>query len=391
MRILMLHNFYRQPGGEDTCFFAECEMLRGHNDEVSTIELLNDSTAGMSDAALAINTVWNRRSYAAVAQRIREFQPNVVHCHNTFPLLSPAVYYAADRAGIPVVQTLHNYRLLCLKGILFREGNICEACLGRAIPWRGVTRRCYHGSLAQSASVASLLIVHRALGTWRRKVDLFLAVSAFARDRYIAGGFDPESIIVKPNTLSVEPVEGDGGEGYALVVGRLSEEKGLGTVLAAWQKTPGNPRLLIVGDGPLRTLEGEYPASDSVQFLGQRSRKEVYDLMGKAAFLIAASEWYETFGMTIIEAFACGTPVIAARVGAYTELVEDGVTGFLFQPGDVDGLQDAVSRILQMSTLQVMRRAARRRFEDSFAQAHNYEMLMTAYSSARQRRLERPA
>src|ERR1700728_441197 len=121
MRILMLHNFYRQPGGEDTCFFAECEMLRGHNDEVSTIELLNDSTAGMSDAALAINTVWNRRSYAAVAQRIREFQPNVVHCHNTFPLLSPAVYYAADRAGIPVVQTLHNYRLLCLKGILFRE------------------------------------------------------------------------------------------------------------------------------------------------------------------------------------------------------------------------------------------------------------------------------
>jgi glycosyltransferase involved in cell wall biosynthesis len=390
MRVLMLHNFYREPGGEDTCFFAECQMLRRQNDEVSTIELRNDSTVGMSKVALAVNTLWNRQSYAAVAQRILEFQPDVLHCHNTFPLLSPAVYYAASYAGVPVVQTLHNYRLLCIKGILFREGKICEACLGGAIPWRGVTRRCYHGSVVQSASVASLLIGHRALGTWRRKVDLFLAVSAFARERYIAGGFDPASIIVKPNTLSVEPIEDDGGAGYALVVGRLSEEKGLATVLAAWQKAPGNPRLLIVGDGPLRRLENGYPEGDSVKFLGQRTPEQVYHLMGKAAFLIAASEWYETFGMTIIEAFACGTPVIAARIGAYPELVEDGVTGFLFPPGDVDGLQNAVDRLLRSPTPQAMRHAARRRFEESFAQARNYDMLMIAYEAARRRRLERP-
>jgi glycosyltransferase involved in cell wall biosynthesis len=385
MRILMLHNFYRQPGGEDTCYFTESEMLRRHGDEVSTIEVHNDATDGMSNAALAINTLWNRQSYAAVAHRIAEFQPDVLHCHNIFPLLSPAVYYAASRAGVPVVQTLHNYRLLCLKAILFREGHVCEACVGHAIPWRGVTRRCYHGSVAHSASVASLLVAHRALGTWRRHVNLFLAVSAFTRDRYIAGGFDPGRIAVKPNTIGVEPEAGVGDGNYALIVGRLSEEKGLDTVLAAWRKTPGNLPLVIVGDGPLRALQDEFFADGRVRFLGQQSREQVYELMGKAAFLIAASEWYETFGMTIIEAFACGTPVIAARIGAYAELVDEGVTGLLFQPGDVDGLQDAVSRLMQSA--QAMRAAARRSFEASFTQARNYDLLMAAYGTARRNKM----
>jgi hypothetical protein len=176
MRVLMLHNFYRQPGGEDACFSAEAEMLREYGNQVETVEMHNDETLGMSPPVLAAKTVWNRHSYTLVSQRIAAFKPDVMHCHNIFPLLSPSVYYAARRARVPVVQTLHNYRLLCLKATLFREGRVCESCVGQAIPWHGVARRCYHDSLAHSTSVASMLVLHRILGTWEHQVDLFLAV-----------------------------------------------------------------------------------------------------------------------------------------------------------------------------------------------------------------------
>ncbi len=384
-RVLMLHNFYRQPGGEDTCFFAEVEMLRKQGDHVETVEVHNDETLQMSSATLAVNTIWNRRSYNLIAQRIAESRPDVLHCHNIFPLLSPSVYYAAKRAGVPVVQTLHNYRLLCLKATFFREGRLCEACVGQALPWRGVVQRCYHDSLKHSASVASLLVLHRVLGTWRRQVDLFVAVSAFTRAKFLEGGFDPDRVVVKPNVLSVEPSPGRGEGGYALVVGRLSEEKGLATVLAAWRQSPANLPLLIVGDGPLRALEQDLPPGASIRFLGHRSRDEIYALMGSATFLIAASEWYETFGMSILEAFACGTPVIAAKIGAYTELVEENVTGLLFQPGDADSLQNAVDRITASPhRLQAMRQAVRERFEERFSQRQNYGVLIAAYAAAEQ-------
>lgn len=382
-RVLMLHNFYRQPGGEDTCFFAEAEMLRQHGDHVETIEMHNDETLHMSGAALAANTLWNRSSYALISRRIAEFRPDVMHCHNIFPLLSPAVYYAAKRAGVPVVQTLHNYRLLCLKATLFREGRPCESCVGHVLPWHGVVRRCYHGSLKHSASVASLLVLHRVLGTWRRQVDLFVAVSAFTRAKFLEGGFDPDRVVVKPNVLSFEPHAGRGEGGYALVVGRLSEEKGLATVLAAWRRPPADLPLLIVGDGPLRALEQELPPGGSVQFLGHRGREEIYSLMRSATCLVAASEWYETFGMSILEAFACGTSVIAANIGAYSELVEDGVTGALFQPGDVESLRNAVDRVTgSPPRLQAMRQAVRRRFEERFSQSQNYDALIAAYAAA---------
>ncbi len=389
MRVLMLHNFYRQPGGEDACFFAERDMLREHGDRVSTIELHNDAITGMSPAVLATKAVWNRSSYAAVARRIAEFRPDILHCHNIFPLLSPAVYYAASRAGVPVVQTLHNYRLLCLKAILFREGRICETCAGRAVPWPGIIRRCYHGSAAQSASVASLLVAHRVLGTWRRRVDLFLAVSAFTRDRHVAAGFDPAQIVVKPNVLGQEPPPEVGEANHALFVGRLSEEKGLRTALAAWRDAPPDcPPLLVVGDGPLRHLQKTCPPDGRVTFLGHRSREEIYSLMTKAAFLVAPSEWFETFGMTIIEAFACGTPVIAGRIGAYPELITDGVNGLLFEPGDAASLRAAVTRLMRSpSDLPAMRRAARRRFDEGYTRAGNYQALMAAYDLARRRRL----
>jgi glycosyltransferase involved in cell wall biosynthesis len=383
MRVLMLHNFYRQPGGEDSCFFAEAEMLRQHGNQVETVEVHNDETQDLSTSALAINTLWSRDSYSLVSQRIARFRPDVLHCHNIFPLLSPSVYYAARRASVPVVQTLHNYRLLCLKATFFRQGKPCEACANLFVPWHGVLRRCYHGSIAHSVSVASLLVVHRVLGTWQRQVDLFVAVSAFTRTKYLQSGFEPDRIVVKPNVLSVEPRIGRGDGGYGLIVGRLSEEKGLATVLAAWRLSPSNPPLLIVGDGPLRSLEQDVSADSSVRFLGHRSRAEVYELLGRAAFLIAASEWYETFGLAIVEALACGTPVIAAHIGAFTELIEEGVTGLFFRPGDIGSLQNAVDRIIASPFhLRVMRESARNSFVERFGKARNYDALIEIYLSA---------
>jgi glycosyltransferase involved in cell wall biosynthesis len=389
MRVLMLHNFYRASGGEDTCFFAERDMLRAAGHEVHTITRHNDDTATMSPGALALATVWNAHSHARVKQAIRRFRPDVMHCHNIFPLLSPAVYHAARGEGVAVVQTLHNYRLLCLNAMLFRDGHVCTECVGRAVPWPGIAARCYHGSLQHSASVASLLAIHRMLRTWRRCVDLFLAVSAFARDRHVEAGFDADRIAIKPNVIATDPGCGNGDGGYVLMASRLGAEKGLQTALAAWRAHPGNPMLLIAGDGPLRRLEAEMQGVPNVRFLGRRAPPEIHALMQRAMCVVAPSEWYETFGMSILEAFACGTPVIASRIGAYRELVQEGETGFLFEAGSSEQLQAALDRLLSRPEPGVMRRAARGRFEAGFSPTRNCEMLVRAYEAARANRASR--
>jgi glycosyltransferase involved in cell wall biosynthesis len=340
----------------------------------------------MSKAAVATRTVWNHQSFGLVARRIADFRPDVLHCHNIFPLLSPSVYYAARRAGVAVVQTLHNYRLLCLKATLFLGTGPCDLCVGQTIPWPGVARRCYHDSIAHSASVAGFLVLHRMLGTWRREVDLFVAVSAFARSKYLEGGFDPDRVVVKPNVVGGRPSVGSGEGGFAVIVGRLSEEKGLQTVVAAWMRSPDNPPLVVVGDGPLRSLEKQFENDQRVRFVGHQARAEVYDLMGRASFLVAASQCYETFGLSIIEAFACGTPVVAARIGAFTELVEEGITGFLFEPGDVDSLQSAIDRMMASPSCHtLMRSTVRSRFEDVYDMERNYRALIDIYEQARAR------
>ena len=202
MKILVVHNHYRLRGGEDTVFDAECRMLEEGGHTVVRYERTNlDVPRGvLGRVRTALGTVWSRRSYREVRELIRRERPDVMHCHNTFPLISPSVYYAAAAEGVPVVQTLHNYRLACLNGYLFREGHVCERCLGRA-PWRGVCLRCYRGSLAASATVAAMLLVHRALGTWRRKVTRYIALTEFSKAKFIEAGLPADKITVKPNVL----------------------------------------------------------------------------------------------------------------------------------------------------------------------------------------------
>lgn len=268
MRVLICHNFYQQGGGEDQVFAAESELLRKFGHEVQTHSVHNDAVELQGRLKLAASTIWNRSAASEIADRVRKHRAQVVHFHNTFPLLSPAVYSAAQGAGAAVVQTLHNYRLICPAATLFRDGKPCEKCLGR-LPLPGVVHGCYRGSRAATAVAAAMLGVHRALGTYADQIDAYIALTNFARDKFVEAGFDGGKIHVKPNFLDPDPGEGSGDGGFALFVGRLSEEKGIRPMLEAWKTAGKTIPLKICGDGPLADCVQQAAASEpSIQWLG---------------------------------------------------------------------------------------------------------------------------
>lgn len=381
MEILIIHNYYQQSGGEDQVFTAEANLLEAQGHQVLRYTVHNDAVANINPMTLAGVTVWNRAIYRDLRQLLRQEKPQVVHFHNSFPLISPAAYYAARSEGVPVVQTLHNYRLLCPNAVFFRDGQVCEDCLGKFVPWPGVVHACYKESRATTGMVAAMLTVHRVLQTWTETVDLYIALTQFARQKFIQGGLPAEKIVVKPNFVHPDPGPGEGRGGYALFVGRLSPEKGIGILLTAWEKLRGKVDLKIVGDGPLAPqVVKDVGRLPGVEWLERKPSDEVYELMGKAKMLIFPSEWYETFGRVAVEAFAKGTPVIAANIGAVAELVESGRTGLNFRPGDPDDLAVKVEWALtHPAELARMRQEARAEFEAKYTAEQNYQMLMEIY------------
>ena len=237
-------------------FLAETALLESYGHRVVRYITHNDRVAELNSVTLAGKTVWNSSAYRELRNLIHLEQPDVAHFHNTFPLVSPAGYYAARAEGVPVVQTLHNYRLLCPNALFFRDGGVCEDCKSKAITWPGVVHKCYRGSRAASGVVTAMLTTHRALRTWRKKVDVYIALTEFARRKFIEGGLPAGKIIVKPNFVYPDPGPGEGEGGFALFVGRLSFEKGVGTLLAAWEHLDRRIPLKIVGDGPLTERDG---------------------------------------------------------------------------------------------------------------------------------------
>ena len=250
MRILTIHNYYQQAGGEDVVFEGEASLLRQHGHEVVEYRQDNAQIHRLSRPVIASHAIWSRPVYRALQRLLRDVEPDVTHLHNIFPLISPAAYYASRKAGVPVVQTLHNYRLLCPAATFLRNGQLCEECLGKTFPWPAVLHACYHRSYAQSAVTAGMLTVHRWLKTWRDQVDIYIALTEFSRRKFIEGGLPAEKIVVKPHFVYPDPGCRAGSGGYALYVGRLSAQKGVMTLLQAWQQLPGIP-LKVVGDGPL--------------------------------------------------------------------------------------------------------------------------------------------
>lgn len=384
MKILLCHNYYQQRGGEDESFQAEAAMLRAAGDDVLEYTVHSDSIRGMSRWQLATSTMWSRNTYRELKSLIRREKPAVMHCTNTFPLLSPSAYYAARSSGVAVVQSLRNYRLLCPNAVFYRDGRVCEDCASKWFAWPGIRHACYRESRSASAAVASLSAFHRLLGTWKNAVDLYFTPSEFARGKYIAAGFSPDQIAVKPNFVFPDPGPGPGDGGYAVFVGRLSHEKGLETLLTAWRQRPGPQRLKIIGDGALTELATGAAAADSrIEYCGRLPASEVIHVLGGAFCLIMPSVWYETFGRTMIEAFARGTPVIASRLGAMTEIVEDGRTGFLFEPGNAQALAERLDQLLMdPGRVAEMRRQARAAFKSRFAAEPNRRMLLELYRRA---------
>jgi glycosyltransferase involved in cell wall biosynthesis len=389
MKIVVVHNAYQQPGGEDIVFRNECELLKSAGHEVIEYQRSNHDASkyvSVRQLTLAKNTIWasdTRRKFRDLLLRER---PDIVHVHNTFVMVSPSIYWACRDAKVPVVQTLHNYRLLCPGGSFFREGKVCEECLGHGV-WRGVRHGCYQGSSQATAVVAAMLTTHRFLGTWSRLIEYFLAPTEFARRKFIAGGLPADKILVKPNFVDPDPGKGNGDRSYALFVGRLSPEKGARTLLAAWASAGNTRPLHIVGDGPLRAELEEYARQQglsNVRFRGRLGWKETMSVMHGARFLVFPSECYEgALPLTVVEAFACGTPVIASRLGAMQDLITDGATGLHFTPGDaMDLASKAEHAWAHPAELESMSNEARRSYETTYTAARNYEMLLETYERA---------
>jgi glycosyltransferase involved in cell wall biosynthesis len=386
MRVLLVHNRYRTsaPSGEDTAVRNEERMLREGGVEVIAFDRCNDDvddTTALARAAAAANTIWSRNSRSELRAVLRRVMPDVVHVHNTFSLLSPSVYGVCKSEGLPVVQTLHNFRFFCPGGLFLRNGKPCEECLDQSL-LQSVRHRCYRGSLAATATLASMLTLHRALGTYSQHIDRYIALTQFAARKMVKGGIAETKIVVKPNFVPNPPAPGGGTGGYVVYVGRLLEGKGTETLVSAWRQLP-SIRLKIVGDGALRTnLESRARRDDlNIEFTGMQDRAAVLDAVANARLLIIPSEWYEGFPMVIAESFACGTPVLASRIGSLDELIEDGVTGRKFTPGNPEDLAAAVRSLLgDDASLGRMRTNARAYFDAQLTEQQNFARLTRAYT-----------
>ncbi|NER33263.1 MAG: glycosyltransferase family 4 protein [Oscillatoria sp. SIO1A7] len=385
MRVLQLHNLYKIAGGEDVVVEAERDLLEANGHDVALLQEDNDRiTDTLSQAIAAVGAIYSPSAKKQVRAEIARFRPDIVHVHNFFPLWSPAVYDACREAGVPVVQTLHNYRLFCAGAFFFRDGKPCEDCMGKFFPWPGVVHGCYRDSRLGTAAVAAMQSLHRARGTWQERVDRYIALTEFAREKFIEGGLPAKKILVKPNFLSPDTGVGEGRGQYALFVGRLSPEKGLSTLLAAWEKLGDRLGLKIVGDGP---MQEEVAAAASklprVECLGRQPKERVRELMKNAKILVFCSVWYEGFPMVLLEAYAVGLPVVASNLGSLSSLVDPDRTGLHFRPGDPDDLAAKVEWALaHPEDLARMRPEVRAEFEAKYTAAQNYRQLMEIYELA---------
>jgi glycosyltransferase involved in cell wall biosynthesis len=378
LRVLVVHNAYQLRGGEDSVADSEIELLRAHGHAVETYWRSNDEIASIGRAQAAIQTLWSSKTVKDIEALIIRFKPDVIHAHNTTPLISPSLYWVASRMKVPVVQTLHNFRLLCPQALLLRDNKVCEDCVGK-IPWRGVVRACYRGSVLQSGVMAAMTSGHRALGTWQNKVSRYIALNEFAKNKYIQGGLPADRISVKPNFVSVAAQPPVSRSGF-LFVGRLSHEKGIQVLMDAMKLVPEGVRLRVVGSGP---LEAQVRGVSGVELVGPLGSEAVYREMRSAQALILPSICFENFPRTIVEAFACGLPVLASDLGPLKGIVAPERTGLLFEAGDAAALAASLHwAMAHPEDLASMGIAAREEYESKLTPDINYTKLIGIYQDA---------
>jgi len=377
-RVLIVHNAYQQAGGEDSVVADEVALLKRKGHDVFEMRRDNHELSGMGRASLAVQTLWSARTHREALEILARCDPCVVHVHNTLPLVSASLYWACERAGVPVVQTLHNFRLACPQAMFLREGRVCESCLGR-MPLPALRHGCYRDSRAQTAVVVGMLALHRGLGTYRNKVSRYIALNEFCRAKFVQAGLPAQRILVKPNFAAIDRDPAGLERRGFLFVGRLAPEKGIDVLAGALAGCP-DLQLRVAGTGVGAVALAERAG---VTMLGALDSAQVQAEMRAAVALVLPSIWYENFPRSLVEAFGAGLPVIASNMGAMAELVEPGVTGLLFEPGDEQALRDALrwaerhpARMAEMGA------NARARFEALYTPDINYKRLMEIYRSA---------
>ncbi|MEQ8824556.1 MAG: glycosyltransferase family 4 protein [Filomicrobium sp.] len=384
MKILVCHNFYQQPGGEDKVFAEETALLEDHGHSVVRYTRHNDDLNTMGKVETLRSLFWNPQTVRELGDVIETERPDVLHCHNTFPLISPSAYAAAKRGKVAVVQTLHNYRMVCPNAQFLRDGKVCTTCATKSFAWPAIRHACYRSSKTASAAIALQQTSRRVFDPKSSRVDRYIALTEFSKKTFVDSGLPGEKIAVKPNFVAKDPGVGSGVGGYAVFVGRLSEEKGIHTLLQAWRQLPFDLELKILGDGPLGDQVAAAAQTDQrIKWLGHQPTTAVNAALAEAKFLIMPSIWFETFGLSMIEAYAHGTPVIASNLGAMTEIVKHGNTGFLFEPGQAGELSATIKKATDdEALLQAMRQNARQEFEHHYSADRNYTQLIDVYTDA---------
>jgi len=388
MKVLLIHNYYQEPGGEDVVYEQERQLLESHGHHVVTYQRTNSELrgySGLQQLSLLKKAIWAGDVYREILELVRKESPDIAHVHNTLVQISPSVFAACRAGGVPVVQTLHNFRLMCPAATFFRDGRVCEDCQVSSL-WQGVRHACYRDSFTATATIALMLQVHRLAGTWRKGVTGYIALTEFSKNKFLEAGIPAEKIHVKPNFVAPDPGAKEHAGDFAVYVGRLSPEKGLQTLLRAWKELRAPIPLRIVGDGPLRQeLERMASAFNlaEVTFLGHQTREATQAIIKEARLLVFPSHYYENFPMTLVEAFSCGTPVICSRLGAMQEIVKDHVNGLHFRPGDTTDLAGAVEWAWgNPERMSAMGKAARRDYELKYTAETNYAALMAIYQHA---------
>lgn len=390
MHVLVVHNRYAsaQPSGENKVVDQEVALLREAGHQVGVFERRSDDIAARSlpgKATIPLLVPWNPAVRAELAARLRSERPDVVHVHNVFPLLSPAVLAACSDAGVPAVATLHNYTQVCPPGTLQRDGRPCTECVGSA-PLPAVRHGCYRGSRLATVPLAVSLSVNRR--RWWSGVERFFCISAAQRDVLVRAGMPPERLAVKHNFVPEPGVVRTGPGEHVLYLGRLAEAKGVRLLMAAWDALAadggvGVP-LVIAGTGPLEPEVAAWAAGrDDVRYVGLYDLAQCRQAIARSVAVVAPSTWLEAFGLVVVEAMAAGVPVVAAGHGAFVELVEDGVAGLLHRPGEAASLASCLRRITaEPAGNREMGQAARRRYEQDFSPAVGLERLVKGYRSA---------
>ena len=376
-RILLVHNAYSHPGGEDVVFSNERQLLTDHGLDVRVFAASNTTLSGLFGKLLAgAGAVFSVSAYVRLRRSLRAWRPDVVHVHNFFPKISPSVFYACRAEGVPVVLTLHNYRIVCPTETLLHNGIVTERSLTEG-PWWGVRERVYRTSFAATFILAVMISVHRRIGTWQSKVDRFIVPSQFGCKKFIEAGLPAGKICHKPNFANAPSARSLPRDGL-LYVGRLSKEKGVEVMAMAGTDLAGP--IKIAGDGPLKERLAQ---QQNIVHLGWLGFDRVREEMARAVAVVVPSVCYETFGLAVVEAFSTGTPVLASNIGALSELVEDGVTGLLVNPNDVSDLRDKMQWALaNKSAMSSMGNVALNRFRQLYARDPNFERLMAIYQDA---------